>query len=191
MYYSKIHGHFNFEFLYADMVNKFDSGSVFVEIGAYLGKSTCFLAEKIIASGKDIELNVIDNWIGHPLDVNLAKEIDRFGDIFIIFNDNMKKAGVFDRLNIIRGDSADSADLFKDNSIDFVFIDAAHDYESVKRDVNAWLPKVKTTGVLAGHDYVKVGRPTTSKVRVVVDEMFGSKIKVVENIWVHYKNKEI
>ena len=182
MYYSKIYGHFNFEFLYEEVVNKFNSGSVFVEIGAYLGKSTCFLAEKIISSGKNIKLNVIDNWADSSSDLALNGEIKKFGDIYAIFLSNMTKAGVIDKLNVIKGDSAASANFFQGNSVDFVFIDASHDYASVKCDIGAWLPKMKPNSVLAGHDY---GNAET-QVKCVVDEMFGDKIKVIENVWIYY-----
>jgi len=183
MYYTRIHGHFNFEFLYDEVVNKFDSGATFVEIGAYLGKSTCYLSERILASKKSFKFYVIDNWIGHPSDVNLAKEIKELGgDVYDKFESNMKSAGVFNILNTIRGDSSESADRFSDNSVDFVFIDAAHDRDSVKKDISAWLPKVKKGGILAGHDY---GNKETA-VKEVVDEFFGDRVKVIDNTWILY-----
>lgn len=182
MYYSNIHGHFNFEFLYEEVINRFQSGSIFVEIGAYLGKSTCFLAEKIISSGKDIKFNVIDNWVGHPSDIGLTEEIKKLGDIYAIFLDNMIKAGVIDKLNIIRGDSSESAVMFQNSSVDFVFIDAAHDYVSVQKDINAWLPKMKPNSILAGHDY---GNSET-QVKKAVDNLFGDKVKVIDNTWIYY-----
>ena len=37
--------------------------------------------------------------------------------------------------------------------MDFVFLDAAHDYENVKEDILSWYPKVKVGGWLTGHDY--------------------------------------
>jgi len=39
-----------------------------------------------------------------------------------------------------------------DGSLAFCFIDAAHDYDSVKKDLVAWQPKLKAAGLLAGHD---------------------------------------
>jgi predicted O-methyltransferase YrrM len=36
---------------------------------------------------------------------------------------------------------------------DFIFIDAAHDYDSVVKDRAAWWPKLKPNGIFAGHDY--------------------------------------
>jgi len=40
--------------------------------------------------------------------------------------------------------------------LDFVYIDARHDYENVLLDCNLWYPKVKIGGILCGHDFIGV-----------------------------------
>ena len=50
--------------------------------------------------------------------------------------------------------SPQAADSFVDESIDLVYIDALHDYESVSADIRAWYPKVREGGIIAGHDYL-------------------------------------
>ena len=40
-----------------------------------------------------------------------------------------------------------------DGFFDFVFIDANHSYEAVREDVAAWAPKVRSGGIVSGHDY--------------------------------------
>lgn len=47
------------------------------------------------------------------------------------------------------------AEVFDDNSIDFVFIDGNHEYEGVREDLELWYPKVKSGGIVSGHDYVE------------------------------------
>jgi len=42
---------------------------------------------------------------------------------------------------------------FKNNSLDFVYIDGDHSYEMVKKDILSWTPKVKKGGLVIGHDY--------------------------------------
>ena len=59
-----------------------------------------------------------------------------------------------DKVSLIRKDSAETAKDFPDKSFDYVYIDDGHDYESVKRDLNSWYPKVNDWGVLGGHDSV-------------------------------------
>ena len=81
----------------------------------------------------------------------------------------------------IRKPSLQAAQDFADRSIDIVFIDAAHEYDPVKEDILAWLPKVKLGGILSGHDYLCDG------VKKAVDEIFGNKVifrNAMENCWI-------
>jgi predicted O-methyltransferase YrrM len=57
----------------------------------------------------------------------------------------------------VQSDSTAGAARYADRSLDFVFIDADHTTPKVTADVQAWLPKVKSGGVLAGHDWNRFG----------------------------------
>lgn len=46
-----------------------------------------------------------------------------------------------------------AAAVLPDGGLDLVFLDGDHSYDAVKADIEAWLPKVRRGGVLAGHDY--------------------------------------
>ncbi len=58
-----------------------------------------------------------------------------------------------DRVRFIRKASVEASRDVEDESLDLVFIDAIHLYENVKEDIEAWLPKVKRTGIISGDDY--------------------------------------
>jgi len=70
--------------------------------------------------------------------------------------------------NFVQKDSVLASENFKDSFFDLVFIDADHSYDSVKKDILAWLPKVKRGGVLCGHDY---GNPEHGGVEKAVKEL--------------------
>lgn len=63
-------------------------------------------------------------------------------------------SGYEDRAYMLRMDSKAASELFNDNSLDFVYIDANHTYKSVKDDIEFWYPKVKSGGLVLGHDYL-------------------------------------
>ncbi len=45
---------------------------------------------------------------------------------------------------------------YEDNKFDFIYIDACHTYDCVKKDLNDWLPKLKKDGLMCGHDYFEI-----------------------------------
>jgi hypothetical protein len=179
-YHEQIPGWFDFANIYDHAVRRSRSGAVFVEVGAYLGRSTAYLARRIKESRKKIRLYVVDLWDGWFYDDFSQQTAMREGDdVFWHFMRNMRSAGLDDVLCPLKMDSEKAAALFEDGSVDFAFLDADHGYESVKRDLHAWFPKVKPRGLLAGHDYLNNDFPG---VRRAVDEFFfDQQLPLLEN----------
>ena len=55
---------------------------------------------------------------------------------------------------LVRKSSVEAAAQFEDASIDFVYLDARHTYDAVMEDLEAWWPKVRPGGIVAGEDYM-------------------------------------
>lgn len=162
----------------AEMIMKYPDGSVFVEIGAFMGKSTCYIAQEIKRKNKQIQFDVIDHFQGS----SEHKTMLQGKDLFEIFKDNMKKAEVLNSINIISKDANEVVNNYKDHSIDFLYLDAGHSYEEVKNDIQKWLPKVR--GTLVGDDYVSVH----SGVIKAVNELLG-KVRIHGRTWIYEVNK--
>jgi len=64
--------------------------------------------------------------------------------------------GYENRAFMIRALSNQVLDLFEDESLDFIYIDGNHTYNSVKEDMELWFPKLKKGGLFAGHDYLRM-----------------------------------
>lgn len=86
-----------------------------------------------------------------------------------------------DRARLVTGDTVATAAEIPDGSLDFVFIDADHSYEAVRKDIDAWRWKVRNGGWLGGHDY----SPKFPGVIRAVDFVFGrtNVITLPGNIW--------
>jgi predicted O-methyltransferase YrrM len=177
--YQNIEGWFTFPNLYKQIVEKFSDNSHFVEIGTWLGKSASYMAVEIANSGKNIKFDCIDTWSGSEEHKNYTEIVT--DSLYKNFLKNIEPVKKF--INPIRTDSLKGAELYDNNSLDFVFIDASHDYENVKKDINAWYPKVKSGGILAGHDY----HHTWEGVICAVDEFLKNqkyeKYIFSENCW--------
>lgn len=151
-----IHGWFDWEDIYLSALSNTDNG-IFVEVGSWMGKSACFMAEHLKASEKNISFFCVDIWDDsffiddHSL--NVYKKTYGVDTLLDIFKYNLQKYDVLDFVTIKQMTSVEAAKTFEDESLDLVFLDALHDYESVKTDLNAWYPKLKKNGLFAGHDF--------------------------------------
>ena len=85
-------------------------------------------------------------------------------------------------MNYIISKSHEAAKEFDDFSVDSIFIDAGHSYESVKKDIECWYPKMKKNSIISGHDYTE-GWPGVMK---AVNEFFGKPDKVENSCWFKY-----
>lgn len=128
-------------------LNSFDVVSNFraLEIGSHMGEST-----KLIAASRIFkEIVAIDPHKGQE-EFNDMYNLS-WNDIKREFYNNIKH---FDNVELIPDYSFNVADRFENKSFDFIYIDAAHDYESVIKEIDLFWPKLKQGGIMAGHDYV-------------------------------------
>ncbi len=59
---------------------------------------------------------------------------------------------------LIKKTSMDALTDFADDYLDFVYIDAAHDFDNVVKDIMGWIKKVKKGGIVSGDDYSATGK---------------------------------
>ena len=109
-------------------------------------------------------------------------------NVFAQFKKNISLFGC-DNVVICRGDSIEVAKKWDQGPIDFLFIDASHDYESVLKDLRAWVPLVKPGGVICGDDWNREERPDLKgSVRKAFEDFFKStapNLGIVERFWAH------
>lgn len=143
-------------------------GATVVEVGVWKGRSTLAIAEGLGAAfgGRLVAVDTFGGDPGWPL----APEP---GEARAEFDRNT--AG-FSFLEVVQAESVAAAGRFEDGSVDWVFIDALHEYESVVADIAAWSPKVKPGGLISGHDYGRAG------VTDAVLRVFGDP-EVMHSIW--------
>ena len=172
-HFSNIYGYFDFDDIYNLAVNRFPKNASFIEIGVWLGKSACYMAELLKEKGSDNKFYCLDHFMGE-INATDQQEIVKKnqGSVYNLFVDNMTQAGVQDYYIPIKDFAQNAAYKFQDKSFDFIFLDAEHTYGCVKNDLETWYPKLKADGVFAGHDY-------GNQVKQAVDEFFNKKGKQI------------
>jgi hypothetical protein len=91
------------------------------------------------------------------------------------------------RAEIIQKWSEEAAGDVPNDSLDFVYLDARHDFQGVLADINAWWPKLRIGGVFAGHDFWDGENPEGDFfVKSAVRAFFGSS---VEPLTTHEKDR--
>jgi predicted O-methyltransferase YrrM len=174
-FYKEIQNWFNYELVFDEAIKNAQDGAKFVEIGVWKGGSTAYMGVEIFNSTKKIEYDAIDTFEGskeHGIVVGLYEEA----------YDNLKPLIDAKVVNLIKGHSQELVSNYADESLDFCFIDGSHEYEDVKKDIQAYLKKVKKGGILAGHDYDSLW----GGVIKAVDEILVN-VKIINGSWIYYK----
>jgi len=152
--FNEIPGWFIYKSLYDKMVETAPFNSTFVEVGAWFGKSTNYLAGKIKESKKNIHFTTVDTFKGTPTEDLHLNIVDTFnGDIFYEFIENTVISNNYGKFDIIKDESKNAATQFSNQSIDYIMIDGGHSYTEVMDDIKIWYNKIKPGGVISGDDY--------------------------------------
>jgi len=166
---------FDFQEIYKRMVQRYDNAH-FVEVGSWKGRSSVFMAVEIINSGRNIRFDCVDTWEGSVEHITISDVINK--KLYATFMANIQP--VKNIINPIRLKSVDASKCYTNGSLDFVFIDASHEYRDIKNDILCWMPKVKKGGVFAGHDVYAPG------VSTALQEVLLGKYRVEGNSFVVY-----
>ena len=177
--------YFSYPLFYAEIAANPDMRTL-VEVGSWKGHSIRHLAKELLKHKASFELYAVDAWEKTP-DVDLAPLQGQIARIYDIYNYNLLNAGVRTSVFDLKGISWETARFFKDNVLDFVFIDAGHNYTEVYKDIEAWLPKVREGGVLAGHDWHHP--PVKQAIEDLLWEYQVSEDKNAEDVWSMVKTK--
>lgn len=128
------------------MLDEMPQGAVVAEIGVAEGE----FSRKIVDSCQPSELVLIDVWESvNPQHNSQAKKKVEQRLSPEIANGTVK---------LRQGFSVEVLSTYPDNYFDWVYVDAAHDYDNVSRDISICLQKVKKNGIIAGHDYIRWAR---------------------------------
>jgi len=113
------------------------------EIGVYKGE----FSEKICKAG--LKLYAVDPWqvyeaYNHPRG---QKRLD------FQYEHTKRVLAPFSNCTIVRKTSMEAVEDFEDESLDFVYIDANHEFRYIAEDLYEWTKKVRKGGIVSGHDY--------------------------------------
>ncbi|MBL0927156.1 MAG: class I SAM-dependent methyltransferase [Phycisphaerales bacterium] len=125
-----------------------------VEIGSFMGLSTCWLAAGSRSAGRE-KITAIDHFKGSPEHqkggTHEIEAIVREGSTYQAFLNNLRGVGVHGWVQpIVAGSERAAADWKK--PIRLLFIDGDHSYEASKKDFEVWSPHIVPNGLIAFHD---------------------------------------
>jgi len=138
------------------------------EIGVLNGATFFHLLEK----HPSLCMIAVDEWSTNAPD---------YGDLTKMGEEFQEKAARYGmRAMVLKGRSTEMAAKVADGSLDFCFIDACHDYESVSADIAAWAPKVRKGGAVMGHDWNEERFPGVIR---AVTERYPSVHLAEDHVW--------
>ena len=128
-------------------------------VGAEIGVWRGNLSRTLLARLPNLLLYLVDAWATYEPTHPYARSGDscaRYSaqqqqDNYLTTLETVAQYGP--QCRVIREESIMAVNRFSDGELDFAFIDADHTLEAVRADIAAWAPKVRSGGILCGHDH--------------------------------------
>jgi hypothetical protein len=168
--------------LYRRLVKRVPEGGTVVEVGVWLGRSLCGLAEVI--KERKLKVIAVDTFEGTPNEADpVLMEVAKKIDVEQAFRHHLEVFGITEFVTVVKAPSLVAAAGIADGSVDFIFLDAEHTYDAVKADITAWKPKLTEKGQIGGHDF----SDSFPGVPQAVKEVLGEDHRVVHECWFSFK----
>jgi hypothetical protein len=123
-------------------------GELGYKVGAEIGTERGLFAEVMCKANPGVKLFCIDAWRVYPG----YRDYQNTGILEGRHAQAQTRLSPYN-VELINAYSMDAVKDFADNSLDFVYIDANHEYPWVTEDVIHWSKKVRSGGIVSGHDY--------------------------------------
>jgi len=132
------------------LASRVPGGLAIVELGAYRGKSACFLGAGSRA-GNRAPVFSIDSWDLRPRYPGSLRDYSD-PENFRIFKRSVASLRLESLVFPVKGFSTEIAEKWK-RPIGLLFIDAGHSFKEVLADYEAWSPFLIEGGIIVFHDY--------------------------------------
>jgi predicted O-methyltransferase YrrM len=127
--------------LYA-WANEVDVNGPAVEVGTFSGENAVVMAKYFNS------VVTVDPWRnGYDKDDHASN-----ADMAEVEKKYFERTAWFPNISHLKLTSLEGANEFQDASLDFVYLDGDHRTDAVVADIDAWKPKIRKGGILAGHD---------------------------------------
>lgn len=148
-----------------------------LEVGCWTGCSTCIIGSRLRIY--DGILYCVDNFTGGKEKSSLVPIAEKY-NIKSLFLSNIEWAELNNTIKLLYMNSREASKHFLDEELDFIFLDGDHSYDGVSQDINLFYPKLKTNGIICGHDFY--GDVSDGLTRSVI-EHFNGRFEHKNQIW--------
>ena len=118
-----------------------------VEVGVAFGEYSLIICQK----NPQMKVYGVDPFLRYKGYKDYVKD-ETFNKLYLQAKKSLKG---FPKYIFLKEFSLDALKRFPDNSLDFVYIDANHEDPYITQDLEGWYPKIKSGGIMAGHDYIR------------------------------------
>jgi predicted O-methyltransferase YrrM len=124
-----------------------------VELGSWVGLTTCYLAAACRARGRG-KVFAVDTFAGTKEGGETYASTAKYGgSTYETFQQNVRASGLADRVQAYVGLTTEMVERHRGRPVRFLLIDADHSYDGVRADFECWSPLVAPRGCIVFHDY--------------------------------------